>query len=153
MRCPVCDLDAPVQLRSPNEVAVGTVGAAVERRPVVRCPDDHDATPAHLVGAAMEAVDASVERARSRLLRSDVCRACGSDLRMPVRRTARTVTVEDPRMPIVTLHLDLPMTRCGECGVDQVPSRSHEDLTVVVPALFAPPEPRAGDARVEGGRR
>jgi hypothetical protein len=141
MRCPVCDVDAEVGLRAPSEVAVGTVGAAVERRPVALCPDDHGATPAEVVGAAMEAVDTSVERARSRLLRSEVCRACGTALTMPVRRTARTVTVEDRRMPIVTLHLDLPMTRCGECGVDQVPSRSHEDLTVVIPALFAPAEP------------
>jgi hypothetical protein len=141
MRCPVCDVDAEVGLGAPNEVTVGTVGAAVERRPVARCPDDHGATPAEAVGAAMEAVDTAVDRARSRFLRAEVCRSCGSALTMPVRRTARTVTVEDPRMPIVTLHLDLPMTRCGECGVDQVPSRSHEDLTVVIPALFASAEP------------
>jgi len=140
VRCPVCDIDTEVALGPPREVTVGTIGAAVERRPLVRCPDGHDATPADVVGAAMDAVDAAVPRARSRLLRAEVCRSCGSALSMPVRRTARTVTVEDPRMPIVTLHLDLPMTRCGECGVDQVPSRSHEDLTVVIPALFASPE-------------
>jgi hypothetical protein len=140
VRCPVCDAEAALELRAPNEVTVGTIGAVVERRPVVGCPDDHGATPAEVVGAAMEAVDASVSRARSRILRADVCRSCGSGLTMPVRRTTRTVTVEDPRMPILTLHLDLAMTRCSECGADQVPSRSHEDLTVVVPAVFAPPE-------------
>lgn len=117
------------------------MGAAVERRPVVACPDDHGASPPEVVGAAMEALDEAVARARSRVLRADVCRSCKTVLSMPVRRTTRTVTVEAPTTPIVTLHLDLPMTRCGECGLDQVPSRSHEDLTVVIPALFAPPEP------------
>jgi hypothetical protein len=29
------------------------------------------------------------------------------------------------------------MTRCPGCGLDQVPSRSQEDLVVVIPALFA----------------
>lgn len=87
----------------------------------------------------MDAVDAAVLRARSRLLRSDVCRSCGAGLTMPVRRTTRSATVEAPGLPIATITLDLPMTRCGSCGLDQVPSRSHEDLTVVIPALFAPP--------------
>jgi hypothetical protein len=142
-RCPVCDAEARVELRTTSEVTVGTVAAAVERRPVAVCADGHEATPAEVVGATMDAVDASVPRARSRLFRTDVCRSCGSGLAMPVRRTGRTVTVEDPSLPIVTVHLDLPMTRCGECGEDQVPSRSHEDLTVVVPALFAPSDPTA----------
>lgn len=137
MRCPVCELDAAVELRAPNEVTVGTVAASVERRPVVACPGDHGASPPEVVGAAMEAVDGAVPRARSRLLRGDGCRSCGAGLSMPVRRTARAVSVEAPDVAVVTIHLDLPMTRCGECGFDQVPSRSHEDLTVVVPALFA----------------
>lgn len=152
MRCPVCDADAGVVLRSTNEVTVGTIAGVVERRPVAACPDDHGATPAEVVGATMDAVDAAVPRARSRLLRADVCRSCGSALAMPVRRTTRTVTVEDDRMPIVTLHLDLAMTRCGECGVDQVPSRSHEDLTVVVPALFVVPDADADPGLTPPGR-
>jgi hypothetical protein len=122
-------------------VTVGTVAAVIERRPVVVCPDEHGASPTEVVGAAMEAADESLVRARTRVLRAEVCRSCGSVLAMPVRRTTRSVTVESPTLPIVTLHLDLPMTRCAECGLDQVPSRSHEDLTVVIPALFALPEP------------
>jgi hypothetical protein len=56
---------------------------------------------------------------------------------MPVRRTERSVTVEAPGLAPLTLRFDLPVTRCPDCGVEQVPSRSQEDLVVVVPALFA----------------
>ena len=106
---------------------------------MVACPEGHQLSPPEVVGAAMEAVDAAVLRARSRLLRSDVCRSCSAVLTMPVRRTTRSVTTEGRGLPIATITLDLPMTRCGSCGLDQVPSRSHEDLTVIIPALFAPP--------------
>lgn len=138
MRCPICSADGELRSLPGREVTVGSVAARLERRPVVACPAGHDATPAELVGAAMEATDDQVARARGRVLRGDACRTCGTPASMPVRRTARTVTVEPPLGPVLTLHLDLPMTRCGGCGTDQVPSRSHEDLTVVVPALFAP---------------
>jgi hypothetical protein len=57
---------------------------------------------------------------------------------MPVRRTQRAVPSMLPDCRPVTIHFDLPMTRCPDCGLDQVPSRSQEDLVVVIPALFAP---------------
>jgi hypothetical protein len=137
VRCPRCEVDAPLALAGPVETTVGTVAAVLERRPVVACPDRHEATPPEVSGAAMEAAEASIPRARARWLRGDVCRSCGATLDMPVRRTQRAVTVELTRHAPLTVRFDLPMTRCPACGADQVPSRSQEDLVVVVPALFA----------------
>jgi hypothetical protein len=139
MDCPVCHEQAPVELRETAEVTVGTVAVALERRPVVACPQDHRTTPQAIVRAAMGAVEDSVVQARSRLLRGDVCRLCSAPLTMPVRRTTRAVTVEgDEDRPVLTLRFDLPSTRCPDCGVEQVPSRSQEDLVVSVPAVFSP---------------
>jgi hypothetical protein len=139
--CPVCGIEAGVELLGAAEVTVGTVAVALERRPVVACPDGHRATPREVVGAAMSAVEDHVVQARSRMLRGDVCRACGTPLTMPVRRTTRAVTVEgDEHRPVLTLRFDLPSTRCPACSVEQVPSRSQEDLVVSVPAVFSPPE-------------
>jgi hypothetical protein len=139
MECPVCHEEAPVELRGVVEVTVGTVAVALERRPVVACEEDHATTPQAIVRAAMGAVEDAVVQARSRLLRGDVCRACSTPLTMPARRTTRAVTVEgDADRPVLTLRFDLPSTRCPDCGVEQVPSRSQEDLVVSVPAVFSP---------------
>jgi hypothetical protein len=134
--CPVCGEPGSLELAGAAAVTVGTVAAALEHRPVVACPHDHAASPPEVVGAAMEAAEAGIIRARSRLLRGDACRGCGSPLTMPVRRTERSVTVEAAGAAPFTLRFDLPVTRCPDCGLEQVPSRSQEDLVVVVPALF-----------------
>jgi hypothetical protein len=140
VRCPVCDEEAPLELIAGTEVTVGTVAVALERRPVVACSEGHRATPREVVRAAMRAVEDTVVQARSRLLRGDACRTCGTPLTMPVRRTTRAVTVEgDADRPVLTLRFDLPSVRCVECGADQVPSRSQEDLVVSVPAVLSPP--------------
>lgn len=142
MRCPVCQQDAPLALRGSAEVTVGTVAVALEARPVVACNQGHDATPGEVVGAAMAAVEELVPQARGRLLRRDACHHCDAALTMPVRRTERPVTVEgEGERPVITLLFDLPSSRCPDCGADQVPSRSQEDLVVAVPALFAGPGP------------
>ena len=135
--CPGCQAGAPVELRGPSEVTVGTVAVLLERTPAVTCPQGHDAVPPDVVDAAMRATETAVARARSRFLRDDVCGNCGSGLTMPVRRTTRAVTVEPEATSILTLHFDLPMSRCPNCGLDQLPSRSQEDLVVSVPAVFA----------------
>lgn len=137
LACPICDEVGDLVLGGPAEVTVGTVAAALERRPVVACPQRHAATPPACSGAAMDAAEDALPRARARWLRDDRCRGCGAALRMPVRRTQRTVTAAIEDLPPQTIHLDLPMTRCPDCGLDQVPSRSQEDLVVVIPALFA----------------
>lgn len=135
--CPVCGEPGSLERAGPAAVTVGTVAAATEQRPVVACPHAHAASPPEVVGAAMDAAEASIPRARSRLLRGDACSGCGTALTMPVRRTERNVTVEAAGWPPFTLRFDLPVTRCPDCGREQVPSRSQEDLVVVVPALFA----------------
>lgn len=138
MRCPVCGQDAPMERHRPAEVTVGTIAVALESRPVVACDARHEATPGEIVGAAMAAIERLVPQARSRLLRGDACHECGTALTMPVRRTELPVTVEsEGQRPVMTLLFDLPSSRCPDCGADQVPSRSQEDLVVAVPALFA----------------
>lgn len=140
MRCPVCQQSAPLEPSGSAEITVGTVAVALEARPVVACDADHRATPGEVVGAAMATVEELVPQARSRLLRRDACRSCGAALTMPVRRTELPVTVEaDDDRPVMTLLFDLPSSRCPDCGADQLPSRSQEDLVVAVPALFARP--------------
>ena len=135
----MCQQVAEVELRAPREATVGTVAVLLERTPIVACPSEHAATPPELVETAMRATEETVPQARRRLLRSDACSNCGSELVMPVRRTTRAVTVEPPHGPILTLRFDLPMSRCPTCGVDQLPTRSQEDLVVSVPAVFAIP--------------
>lgn len=124
---------------------VGTVTASVEQRAVVDCAAGHQGTPSQLVGAAMETADERIVRARSRLLRSDACVACGTPLTLPARRTVKSITVISDVAPAATIHLDVPATRCPSCALDQVPSRSQEDLVVVIPAVFAAsPAPEPG---------
>jgi hypothetical protein len=142
VHCPVCRAEAPIELVGAAEVTVGTVAVAVERRPVIACPEGHRATPQEVIGAAMGAVEANIPRAVGRLLRGDACVSCRARLSMPVRRTTRAVSVEgDDERPVLTLRFDLPSTRCPECSVEQVPSRSQEDLVVSVPAVFTRPGP------------
>lgn len=135
--CPVCAIEADVVLAAGTEAVVGSVAAALERRPIVACPQRHAVTPPQVVGAAMESADERIVRARSRLLRSDACSGCGAPLTLPARRTVKSVTVVSAVAPVVTIELDLPATRCPACALDQVPSRSQEDLVVVIPAVFA----------------
>lgn len=125
-------------LRGGEEVTVGTVAVRLDRRPVVDCPAGHAVAPPEAVDAAMTATETSLPRSRRRLLRGEVCSACSARLTMPARRTNRAVTVPaSGPLPVVTLLFDLPSIRCTECGVDQLPSRSQEDLVVSVPAVYA----------------
>jgi hypothetical protein len=136
--CPTCGQDAPVEVGGALELTLGSVAVLAEQRPVVACSEGHGATPEQAVAAAMEASDRSIHRARGRLLRGDVCGSCRAPLTMPARRATRVVTVEPPggSIPVFTLRFDLPAVRCTECGVEQLPTRSQEDLVVAVPALF-----------------
>jgi hypothetical protein len=142
LACPVCQEQGEVVLHGPREATVGTVAALLERQPVVACPDQHATAPPEAVQAAMEAVDEAVPRARKRLLRGERCSRCDADLTMPVRRSRWPVSVDaSGPLPVLTLHFDLPVTRCPDCGTDHLPSRSQEDLVVAVPAVFAAEAP------------
>lgn len=139
--CPTCAQPGEIVLRPGQEATVGTVAVVLERRPAVACAQEHDLTPAVAVGAAMDATEAAIPRARRRLGRGGSCLRCRTALTMPVRRAHRVVSVEHEALPVLTLRFDLPLTRCPDCGLDQLPRRSQEDLVVSVPAVFASQQP------------
>ena len=125
-----------LRLGAGTEVEAGTVAAALERRPLIACPSDHDRSPDAAVEAGQQAARAQLPRSQEKLLRGSRCVSCGARLTLPVRRTRRTVTVTGDGVPVHTLHLDVPMTRCGECAWDQVPGRSHDDVDDAVRAAY-----------------
>jgi hypothetical protein len=94
------------------------VTASVEPRIALRCssghpdPDDRDALRA--------AIDGQLTLARPRLLGSARCGACTAPLDLPVRTTLRSITVEPLDAAPFTVDLELPVTRCGDCAVDNV---------------------------------
>lgn len=137
--CRVCGVAATPRPGRPREATVGSVAAVAETMTVVPCPDGHDAPPA-VEDAAHAAVVAALPQATRRLLaRGDRCGRCDAPLTMPVRRTERPVTlIEVDPLPVTTVRFDLPTVRCTECGLDQVPTRSQDDLRRAVAALFAP---------------
>ena len=142
----MCDLPGDLRDSVGGATTVGTLAARVERRPIISCPNGHRGTPPELVDEAMQAVVDQITRARGRLLRQDACAGCGAGLSMPVRRSRRVVSLPTSLGGVLSIELDLPLTRCPACGVDQVPSASGEDLVVVIPALFAAPAGRDGPA-------
>jgi len=130
-----------VQWRPGAEVVVGTVAGVLDRRPVLTCPQDHVRTAPGAPAAALSAVETQLPQARGRWRRGDACATCKAALDLPVRRTRRSVTVTEAGLAVHTLHLDVPMTRCGDCGTDQLPTRSRSDLQGVVAAAYRPDEP------------
>lgn len=137
--CAVCDQVGAVRRGTGRDVTLGTVAALAEAVPVVDCPAGHTA-PAPVADAAVDAARDQLPRAtRPRLRHTDRCARCGTTLSMPVRRTDRPVTLEGlPGCPVVTVRFDLPTTRCPDCGLDQVPTRSDGDVDAALRELFAP---------------
>lgn len=144
MRCETCGAGAAVQWRPGAEVVIGTVAGVLDRRPVLVCPAGHLRTAPAGAAAAGSAVDVQLPQARRRWRRGDACVTCTAGLDLPVRRTRRSITVTDAELAVHTLHLDVPMTRCGDCGTDQLPTRSAADLREVVAAVYRPDEPTEG---------
>jgi DNA-directed RNA polymerase subunit RPC12/RpoP len=138
-RCPICGEQGPVAPGPARQQQVGTVAGLLEQVPEVRCPAGHvgsaTADPA-TTRAVLARVRDAVGHARPTRLRGERCAACGARLTMPVRRTPWPVTVDElPGLPVLTFRLDLPSTRCPDCGVDQLPARSQADLAATVTAL------------------
>ena len=137
MRCPQCGAAVAWEVAGGAEVTAGTVGSVVEQRPVLACDRGHRTMPEGLSEALAERLLVALGAARrGPLRRGDRCESCGAALTMPVRRTLRTVTVDDLEAPLVTVTLDVPSTRCPECGLDQVPSRSRDDVVEVAARLL-----------------
>jgi hypothetical protein len=136
--CARCGAAGEVVRGAAREAAAGTVAGLLEAGWLLSCPAAHRAPPP--VGAAVaDEVARRLPQARRRALsRTDRCGSCDAPLTMPVRRTERSVSVTDvPGLPVTTVMLDLPATRCPECTTDQVPTRSTADVRAVVIALFA----------------
>jgi hypothetical protein len=141
--CPTCGEEGSLALTAGREVQVGTVAGFLEQVPLVSCPSGHvgpaTADPA-ATGAVLDRIRRAVGHARSSRLRGERCGGCGARLTMPVRRTPWPVTVDEvPGLPILTFRFDVPSTRCPDCGVDQVPARSQDDLAATVVALCTEP--------------
>jgi hypothetical protein len=144
VRCETCGAEAALQWRPGAEVVVGTVAGVLDRRPVLACASGHVHAAPGASDAASAAVDDQLPQARRRWRRGDACVSCRAGLDLPVRRTRRSITVTPIELAVHTLHLDVPMTRCGDCGTDQVPTRSGADLHGVVAAAYRPDEPTRG---------
>lgn len=138
--CPVCGQPATWTTGPPREAAQGAVAALLEPGLTLRCAE-HGAQPLRV------ARDAAIGTARDRLPRARRCRVrrtccadCGARLVLPARRTRRGLTVEAAGLPVHTIHLDIALTRCPDCGVDQVPWSSQEDLDALLAVLYDPPD-------------
>ena len=145
MSCPTCGASTRPVPGPGRELTVGTVAVSVERLPGFRCDAGH-LSPSDDVDVArvLATCDELVPPAGGGRLRGDRCSGCRAALTMPVRRTVRSVPVAGASaIGVLTLHLDVPATRCPGCGRDQVPRRSQADLTAAVTQVLraTPPDP------------
>lgn len=126
--------------RAGAEASARSVSLVLERLPQPACPQGHHVDPLSTTqrDRLVTTVLGHLPAARRRLLgRRQRCTACGADLRMPARRTRRTVTVDDPDLGVVTVTFDLALTRCPECGHDQAPRAAARDATEALRAALS----------------
>lgn len=135
-RCPACDRSTMRTTEVHREVSAASIGVLGERLTVHHCPCGHHEVPRTLGHAARTAASETLPAARMGWFRGDRCRSCSTSLTMPARRTTRTVTTTPDDLPVSSLTFDLPMTRCPDCGLEQLPSRARHDVTVALAALF-----------------
>lgn len=118
------------------EAGSGDVGVVIDQAPYLACEDGHyrlDPSPGFddtVVESVVDGVPIGIgTRWPWRAVR---CASCGTDLVMPPRRTHRSVTVVSDATPPVTVTLDVPLVRCTECGVDQLPPDLEGDVAKAV---------------------
>lgn len=96
-------------------------------------PHDHLApTPAEARLAVRSALDVARRTTLRRQLR---CGVCDTPFALPGRRTTRTVTITGAS-PAVTVTLDLPVLRCTDDAVDNVPPEALDDALAVTAELL-----------------
>lgn len=135
--CPACgSRRRSDRVRRTVETTHGSIAILAEGVPVDRCVCGHRRVPVTFDDAASAACSTSIPVARGRRLRPDACVGCDASMSMPVRRSVRAVTVSPEDGPVTTLRLDLPMQRCPECGLDQLPARGRADLTAALAAVI-----------------
>lgn len=115
--CRRCGLPRRADRRPAAAVVLGAVEVAVPARTVATCPRGHAADE----GSAVRAALATLPRARPRPAGGPRCGVCRTALDLPQRTTARAVTVEPAGTPPYTLELHLPLVRCPDCAVDNLP--------------------------------
>jgi len=104
-------------------VVVGRIAVAVPPRLLPTCSTGHPTDPA----PALRRAAAVIVRARRRP-GPDRCGACGTPLDLPERTGRRALTVEPDGGAPYTLELVLPLRRCPDCAVDNLPARDGRAL-------------------------
>lgn len=139
MRCPTCGAATAAAAVHVDQTH-RTVRIEVEGFPVLECERGHR-TPAlpHADDALVSAVEASLVAAARPALpwRPQRCGRCGAELTMPGRRAERAVTVATAGAPVFTVRMDLPLLRCIEDAIENVPRAAWRDAIAALRAVPA----------------
>lgn len=120
-RCAACGVAVD---GAPGAAIAGPVRASVEagsRGCCDACRRRQGTASATSIGAAVERAIASRLTAGTGRVGHASCGSCGAGLDLPMRATTRMLTVEPSDGPPFTVTVELPLIRCGECALDNVP--------------------------------
>lgn len=130
--CRTCDRPLAPAGGGTADVTHGTVRGLREGPLRWACPDGHEERTPDVAAATTE-VEAALDVAtRPRLRRGMRCGGCGTELVLPGRRTMRSVTITGAGVPATRLTFDLPLLRCTEDAVENLPPECVDDLRAVV---------------------
>jgi len=129
--CPSCGAARTTRALGGGSAGRGPLQARVEPYELGDCDDGHAVRAVD--AALLRAVSEQLVMARNRWRAGEHCGGCGAALDLPMRATTRAITVvPEPAMARqhtpFTVTFDLPVTRCGECAVDNVPSALNADV-------------------------
>lgn len=122
---------------------LGPLIARVETYELVDCDEGHAARAVD--AALLRTISEQLVMARRRWRGGEHCGGCAGALDLPMRATTRAITVVPDASMVAnhtpfTVTFDLPVTRCGACAVDNVPSALQADVRgVAMRALHARP--------------
>lgn len=136
--CRTCDRPLVPAGGGPADVTHGTVRGLREGPLRWACPDGHEERSADVAAATADVEEALDVASRPRLRRGMRCGGCGTELVLPGRRALRSVTVTRAGVPATRLTFDLPLLRCTEDAVENLPPECLADLRSVVAALLDP---------------
>lgn len=135
-RCLDCDSPALLHVRGPASATHNGVTVTLHERPELQCQAGHVSTP-DLAAFVRPAIFARLPAAKHHWRRGACCTACGTSLAMPARWTQLPVTVAYGTV-LITVTLEIPATRCPECGVDHMPRAAADDVDTVIRHACAP---------------
>jgi hypothetical protein len=139
--CAACGAPRTARPHGGGTAEVGPLRAQVEPHELVDCHDGHAGRAVD--AALLRAVSEQLTVARRRWRGGDHCGGCSAALDLPMRATTRAITVTpEGTAPAghspFTVTFELPVTRCGGCAVDNVPSALLADVRgVAMQALRA----------------